>query len=210
MDKMSKWIVKYRNLILAVAIILLIPSAIGYFNTNINYDLLSYLPSTSESMKTQKILGDDFNLSSVDFLVVNNKSDQEAAKIKEEINKIDGVEKCIWRDDVLDISVPKQAIPESIQDMLYSGDSTMMIVTFKEPTSSMRTMNAISKIKKYTKDATSLIVAQRIGTIMNADQIIVLDEGKIVGKGTHKELLKNCDVYKQIALSQLSKEELEK
>lgn len=152
MDKMSKWIVKYRNLILAVAIILLIPSAIGYFNTNINYDLLSYLPSTSESMKTQKILGDDFNLSSVDFLVVNNKSDQEAAKIKEEINKIDGVEKCIWRDDVLDISVPKQAIPESIQDMLYSGNSTMMIVTFKEPTSSMRTMNAISKIKKYTKD----------------------------------------------------------
>lgn len=152
MDKMSKWIVKYRNMILAVAIVLLIPSAIGYFNTNINYDLLSYLPSTSESMKTQKILGDDFNLSSVDFLVVNNKTDQEAAKIKEEINKIDGVEKCIWRDDVLDISVPKQAIPESIQDMLYSGDSTMMIVTFKEPTSSMRTMNAISKIKKYTKD----------------------------------------------------------
>ena len=152
MDKMSKWIVKYRNMILAVAIVLLIPSAIGYFNTNINYDLLSYLPSTSESMKTQQILGDDFNLSSVDFLVVNNKTDQEAAKIKEEINKIDGVEKCIWRDDVLDISVPKQAIPESIQDMLYSGDSTMMIVTFKEPTSSMRTMNAISKIKKYTKD----------------------------------------------------------
>ena len=66
------------------------------------------------------------------------------------------------------------------------------------------------ELKKYTKDATSLIVAQRIGTIMNADQIIVLDEGKIVGKGTHKELLKNCDVYKQIALSQLSKEELEK
>ena len=152
MDKMSKWIVKYRNMILAIAIVLLIPSAIGYFNTNINYDLLSYLPSTSESMKTQQILGDDFNLSSVDFLVVNNKSDQEAAKIKEEISKIDGVEKCIWRDDVLDISVPKQAIPESIQDMLYSGDSTMMIVTFKEPTSSMRTMNAISKIKKYTKD----------------------------------------------------------
>ena len=65
------------------------------------------------------------------------------------------------------------------------------------------------ELKKYTKNATSLIVAQRIGTIMNADQIIVLDEGKIVGKGTHKELLKNCEVYKQIALSQLSKEELE-
>ena len=65
------------------------------------------------------------------------------------------------------------------------------------------------ELKKYTKDATSLIVAQRIGTIMNSDKIIVLDEGKVVGQGTHKELLKNCEVYKQIALSQLSKEELE-
>lgn len=65
------------------------------------------------------------------------------------------------------------------------------------------------ELKKYTKDATTLIVAQRIGTIMNADKIIVLDDGKIVGQGTHKELLKNCEVYKQIALSQLSKDELE-
>lgn len=65
------------------------------------------------------------------------------------------------------------------------------------------------ELKNYTKDATSLIVAQRIGTIMNADKILVLDNGHCVGMGTHKELLKNCDVYKQIALSQLSKEELE-
>lgn len=65
------------------------------------------------------------------------------------------------------------------------------------------------ELKNYTKNATSLIVAQRIGTIMNADKIIVLDSGKCVGMGTHKELLKNCEVYKKIALSQLSKEELE-
>ena len=65
------------------------------------------------------------------------------------------------------------------------------------------------ELKKYTKDATCLIVAQRIGTIMNADKIVVLDNGNCVGMGTHKELLKTCEVYKQIALSQLSKEELE-
>ena len=65
------------------------------------------------------------------------------------------------------------------------------------------------ELKKYTKEATTLIVAQRIGTIMNADKILVLDDGKCVGQGTHKELLKSCEVYKQIALSQLSKEELE-
>ena len=65
------------------------------------------------------------------------------------------------------------------------------------------------ELKEYTKDATTLIVAQRIGTIKNADKIIVLEEGKMVGCGTHKELMKNCQVYQEIALSQLSKEELE-
>ena len=63
--------------------------------------------------------------------------------------------------------------------------------------------------RKITKDKTVLIVAQRISTIMNADKIVVLDEGRVVGIGTHKELMKNCNVYKEIALSQLSKEELE-
>ncbi len=64
------------------------------------------------------------------------------------------------------------------------------------------------ELKKYTKNATNVIVAQRIGTIMNANKIIVLDKGKIVGMGTHNELLKSCEVYKEIALSQLSEEEL--
>lgn len=65
------------------------------------------------------------------------------------------------------------------------------------------------ELKRYTKDATNIIVAQRIGTVMYADEIIVLDDGKCAGKGTHKELLKNCSVYQEIAYSQLSKEELE-
>ena len=152
MEKLSKWIVRFRNVILVVAVLLLIPSVYGYLKTDINYDLLSYLPASSESMKAQTILGDDFNLASVDFLVLNNKTEHEAAEIKDKINKIDGVENCYWRDDVIDITIPKEAIPDDIQNMLYSGDSTMMIVTFKEPTSSTRTMNAISEIKKLSND----------------------------------------------------------
>ncbi|MBQ8871696.1 MAG: ABC transporter ATP-binding protein, partial [Bacilli bacterium] len=68
--------------------------------------------------------------------------------------------------------------------------------------------NLRAELSKITKNATVFIVAQRINTILNADQIIVLDEGKVVGKGTHNELMKNCEVYKEIALSQLSEEEL--
>lgn len=86
---------------------------------------------------------------------------------------------------------------------IYIFDDTFSALDYKTDTTLRK------ELKKYTKDATTLIVAQRIGTIKNADKIIVLNEGKIVGEGTHKELLKTCDVYKEIALSQLSKEELE-
>ena len=65
-----------------------------------------------------------------------------------------------------------------------------------------------AELSKITKDKTVIIVAQRINTILNADQIIVLEDGKVVGKGTHEELIKNNETYKQIALSQLSEEEL--
>ena len=71
-----------------------------------------------------------------------------------------------------------------------------------------RIINFMEEIKEKYQDKTVLIVAQRISTIMNADQIIVLDEGNIAGIGTHKELMKKCKIYKEIALSQLSKEEL--
>ena len=86
---------------------------------------------------------------------------------------------------------------------IYIFDDTFSALDYKTDTTLRK------ELKKHTKDATTLIVAQRIGTIKNADKIIVLNEGKIVGQGTHKELLKTCDVYKEIALSQLSKEELE-
>ena len=86
---------------------------------------------------------------------------------------------------------------------IYIFDDSFSALDYKTD-SSLR-----KDLKKYTKNATNLIVAQRIGTIMDADKIIVLDNGKCVGTGTHKQLLKKCKVYKEIALSQLTKEELE-
>ena len=151
MEKLSKFIVRYRKIILILSIVLLIPSVFGYLNTKVNYDILSYLPADPESMQAQDILNDDFNLSSVDMLVVNGMKDKDVLKLKKEIQDIKGVDKVIWRDDATDISVPKEAIPENIQKMLYSGDSTMLIITFKEPTASDTTMNAIAQIKKYAQ-----------------------------------------------------------
>ncbi len=85
---------------------------------------------------------------------------------------------------------------------IYIFDDTFSALDYKTD------LTLRQELRKYTKDATCLIVAQRIGTIIDADKIIVLDKGKCVGMGTHKELLKKCEVYKEIALSQLSEEEL--
>ena len=86
---------------------------------------------------------------------------------------------------------------------VYIFDDSFSALDFKTDAALRRAL------KQYTGDSTVLIVAQRISTIMNAEQIIVLDHGKMVGKGTHKELLQNCPTYREIAESQLSKEELE-
>ena len=89
----------------------------------------------------------------------------------------------------------------AIHPEIYIFDDSLSALDYK-------TDVALRKaLKEETAGSTVLIVAQRISTILHAEQIIVLDEGKIVGKGTHKELLKTCEVYQQIAMSQLSKEE---
>ena len=150
MDRISKFIVRYRIKILLVAVLLLIPSVIGYFNTGINYDILSYLPKEAESMKGQEVLDKDFNLASVGMMVTNDLSDKEVVSLKDKIEKIDGVKQVFWRDDVLDITFPKEMIPETLQKQLYSKDSTLMIVTFEEDTASPKTMDAIAKIKEVS------------------------------------------------------------
>ena len=89
MDRISKFIVRYRNKILLVAVLLLIPSVIGYLNTGINYDILSYLPKEAESMKGQEVLDKDFNLASVGMMVTNDLSDKEVVSLKDKIEKIE-------------------------------------------------------------------------------------------------------------------------
>ena len=85
---------------------------------------------------------------------------------------------------------------------IYIFDDSFSALDFKTD-STLR-----AELAKKTKDKTVIIVAQRINTILNADQIIVLEDGKIVGKGTHEELMKNCSAYQEIARSQLSESEL--
>lgn len=150
MDGLSKWIVKNRNKILVLAILLLIPSIFGYLHTRINYDILSYLPKECESMKGQQILDEQYQLASVGMMVTNDLSDQEIVKLEKKIEKIDGVKQVLWRDDVVDITFPKEMLPDAVEQQLYADDASVMIVTFDEDTASTKTMNAIEQIKNVS------------------------------------------------------------
>lgn len=148
MRGISQKIAQSRIVILIIAFILLIPSVIGYFNTKVNYDILSYLPNDLETRQAQAILKDQFDCGSLAMLIVENMESKDVAKLKEKVEEIEGVNEVIWTNDVLDISVPDQILPESIRDMLYSDNSTLMIIKLKKSDADIQTEEAISEIRK--------------------------------------------------------------
>lgn len=150
MKKISQLIAKNRVLILIIAIILLIPSAIGYFNTKVNYDILSYLPNDLETREAQRILKDEFDCGSLAMLIVEGMDNKDVAKLKEKVEVVDGVSEVIWINDALDISVPKEILPDLVKNIFFSDNSTMMIVKLRDTDASESTEKAIEEIRKIT------------------------------------------------------------
>ena len=150
MVKVGKKIVKFRVPILILSIILLIPAVWGYVNTRINYDVLTYLPEDIETMQRQEIMTNDFGIGAFSMLMVDGMEDKEIVKLKEKVEKVDGVENVLWYDSLADISVPQSVLPSKLYDEYNTEDGTMMAVFFKDGTSSDETMKAITEIRKIT------------------------------------------------------------
>ena len=148
MIKLSKAIVKHRSLILIIAAVLIIPSVIGMAGTRINYDMLSYLPDAIETIEGQDILLKDFGQGAFSFVIVDGMEDKDISKLRGKLEKIDNVDSVIWYDSLMDISVPKEVLPDEIYNAFNSGDSTVMAVFFKTSTSADETMQAIKEIRK--------------------------------------------------------------
>ena len=148
MIKLSKAIVKHRSLILIIAAVLIIPSIIGMAGTRINYDMLSYLPDDIETIEGQDILLKDFGKGAFSFVIVDGMEDKDISKLRGKLEKIDNVDSVIWYDSLMDISVPKEVLPDEIYNAFNSGDSTVMAVFFKTSTSADETMQAIKEIRK--------------------------------------------------------------
>lgn len=147
MINFGKKVVKFRVPIFIISILLLIPSAIGYFNTRINYDILSYLPEDIETMEGQDILVDEFGTGAFSLFIVEGMEEKDIAGLKSQIEDIDHVSKVIWYDSILDISIPMDMLPENIVEAFNSDDATLMAIIFDETTSSDSTMEAINDIR---------------------------------------------------------------
>ena len=145
--KFGKMVVKLRIPILILAIILLIPSAIGYLKTRTNYDILTYLPKDIETMKGQEILAEDFGTGAFSMVVVEGLPNKDIAKLAEKIETVDHVERVLSYASATNGTVPIELLPEELQKTIKQGDAQLMMVFYDTTLSADETLQAVEDIR---------------------------------------------------------------
>ena len=148
MKGFGKTVVRLRVLILILAVLLLIPAAIGYINTRTNYDILTYLPKDIETMKGQDILAKDFGTGAFSMVVVEGMQDKDIEKLAEKIEEVDHVKRVLWYGSLGNESIPKEILPDDLKDKIINGDKQLMIVFFDTTLSADETLAGIESIRK--------------------------------------------------------------
>ena len=152
MEKFGHGVVKFRVLILIIALVLLVPAGIGYFKTGVNYDLLFYLPKNIDTMKGQDILMNDFGSGAFGLIMTDGLNDRKTTELKKKIEKVDAVQKVLWYDSLADVRMPKSMLPKRLYKAFNKDGSTVMMVIFNDTSSAERTMRAVTRIRKITKN----------------------------------------------------------
>lgn len=152
MLKFSQWLVKHKAIVLVLGVLLIIPCAIGFINTRVNYDILSYLPKDIDTMKGQDILKEEFGQGGFSFVMVDGMTDKEVAEMADKLAEVDHVSKVICYQSLTDLNVPKEVLPQKVYDMFNKGDTTMMAVLFDDTTSADVTLEAIDKMRDITSE----------------------------------------------------------
>ena len=145
--KFGKAVVKSRIAILIVAIVLLIPSVLGMIFTRVNYDMLNYLPDSLDTIKGQDYLLEDFDKGAFSFLIFEGMNEKDIVRTEEKIKEIDHIVTVLWYDDIADMSIPMEVLPDKIYDAFNSNNSTLMAVFFDTSSSADETMDAITQIR---------------------------------------------------------------
>ena len=147
LDKIAHWLTRKPKLVALVAILLLIPSALGYVATRVNYDILSYLPQDLPSAQGEKLLEDPFHMAATSMLMVDGMPAGYSNQLINKIKKVPGVSNAIWLSNMVGIQIPVELIPASFRDIFFSGSATMMIIQYEYPGASDETMEAIDQIR---------------------------------------------------------------
>lgn len=156
MKKINQFITNHSILVVIVALLLLIPSLIGYVNTKINYNILVYLPSDIETIKGQDILTNDFGIGAFSFVTVNKMSNYDMLKLEDKIRKINSVNLVASLVDVTDTTVPMDILPYDVLKKLHKDEKNVIVVTFENGTSDEVTMKAVEKLRSVVGDASSV------------------------------------------------------
>lgn len=156
MSKLGDLICKHKWLIVITSLIMLIPAAIGYFNTKINYDILVYLPEDIETLKGEHILTDDFHMGAFSITIVENMADQDLVKLENKFRKIEGVNKVISIADLTGTSIPVEIIPKAIRNKVAKDNTKLVLVTFTNSTSDDITLAAVDEMRSITDDSVKI------------------------------------------------------
>ena len=149
---LSHLIVGNRKLVLWVGLLLIIPAALGYLHTEVNYDLLSYFPPNLPSIEGADLLEEKFGMYSFALVMTTGCELFEVAELKQQLSKVDGVKDVAWLDDFTDIYIPDGFMPDSIEDRFLAGDSALLQVKFEEGARSESTSRAVGKIRRLIGD----------------------------------------------------------
>ena len=152
MERIAGGIVRHRKLVLVLAVLLLIPALMGAAATRINYDILTYLPPELDSMLGEQALENDFNLASTGMVTVEGMPIGELLDMKAQMEEVPGVEQVFWLSDVIDPAIPREMLPEGIQQAMYGENATLMLVRFSEPSASKSTMDAVAELKDLLRE----------------------------------------------------------
>lgn len=185
--KFGKAVVKLRHAILVIALILIIPSAIGMAKTHVNYDMLSYLPSDMESVKGQDLLMDEFHKGGFSILVLENMKTDDVTKLKNDIEKVDHVESIVNLQDVVNPSIPMSMYPKVVQDNINNKNATMLVTFYDTGISDEHTLNAVNQIRKMSNKDT--YVAGMTSMVLDLKNIAETEEIKYVAVAVAMSLL---------------------
>ncbi len=147
MIRFGEWIAKHRLAVLLTAVLLLIPSAIGFLHTRVNYDILSYLPDDINTMQGQEILKESFGKGGFSFVITEGMQPREVKETAEQLKSIDHVADVVCYESLTDMRVPKEVLPQKLRDAFSKGDTEVMAVFFDDTTSADATLNAIDEMR---------------------------------------------------------------